>query len=80
VPLTTGRQHRADTGELDAQRTVVLGLLAQGNTDEVIAKRLGISSRTVRRISSELLEQLGARSRFQAGARAVARNWITGSE
>ncbi|MEU0742732.1 hypothetical protein [Streptomyces sp. NPDC006134] len=40
-------------------------------TDETIAKRLGVSPRTARRIANTLMTRLGARSRFQAGAMAV---------
>ena len=54
----------------------MLRLLAGGLTDEMIARRLGVSVRTARRAASDLLSRLGARSRFQAGARAVAREWL----
>ncbi|KOG32387.1 hypothetical protein ADK34_09305 [Streptomyces viridochromogenes] len=47
-----------------------MGLLAQGAKDEVIARRLGMSLRTCRRHIAELLEELGAESRFQGGALA----------
>ncbi|MEU8890422.1 helix-turn-helix transcriptional regulator [Streptomyces sp. NPDC048442] len=50
----------------EIKRTVAI-LLADGWKDEVIARRLGLSPRTCRRHISELLEQLGARSRTQAG-------------
>lgn len=56
---------------LPRQETEVLHMLANGLTDEAIAKRLGVSPRTARRISAELMERLGARSRFEAGVRAV---------
>lgn len=59
------------------QELEVLRLLAQGHTDESVAKRLGVSPRTARRIAADLMEKLGARSRFQAGARAVARGWLS---
>lgn len=42
-------------------------LLAQGYTDETVAKRLGVSPRTSRRIVESMMRRLGARSRFQAG-------------
>lgn len=45
----------------------VLPLLAAGLTDEAIARRLGVSPRTVQRRVHELTERLGARTRFQAG-------------
>ncbi|MGW2995319.1 helix-turn-helix domain-containing protein, partial [Streptomyces sp. NPDC001193] len=51
-------------------------LLAEGHTDEGIAKRLGVSHRTARRIATVLMERLGARSRFEAGVRAVRCGWL----
>jgi DNA-binding NarL/FixJ family response regulator len=50
--------------------------LAEGHTDEAIAKRLGVSHRTARRIASDLMDRLGARSRFEAGVRAVQQGWL----
>ncbi|MEU6211673.1 LuxR C-terminal-related transcriptional regulator [Streptomyces sp. NPDC047023] len=61
---------------LTAQQTTAVRLLAEGHTDEAIAKRLGVSSRTARRIANELMERLGARSRFEAGVRAVQEGWL----
>jgi DNA-binding CsgD family transcriptional regulator/sugar-specific transcriptional regulator TrmB len=66
----------ADTQRLSAQQTEVLRLLSQGHTDESVAARLGVSARTARRIATKLMDQLGARSRFQAGVHAVARGLI----
>jgi len=73
-PLGMPRQR--DEEGLCAQRRQVLKLLAEGCTDDVIARRLGVSIRTARRVASDLLGRLGARSRFQAGAKAVARGWL----
>jgi DNA-binding CsgD family transcriptional regulator len=47
-------------------------LLAEGLTDEVIARRLGMSARTCRRHIARLLQTLGSVSRFQAGTRAAS--------
>jgi DNA-binding CsgD family transcriptional regulator len=57
----------------------LLALLVAGSTDESAAYRLGVSVRTVRRMVSVLMERLGARSRFQAGARAAERGWLDSS-
>jgi DNA-binding CsgD family transcriptional regulator/sugar-specific transcriptional regulator TrmB len=54
----------------------LLRMLLEGQTDEGAARRLGLSLRTVRRSMSSLMTRLGARSRFQAGARAVQRGWL----
>jgi ATP/maltotriose-dependent transcriptional regulator MalT len=48
----------------------VLQLLAQGCTDEAVARTLDVSLRTVRRVTADLMARLGARSRFQAGLNA----------
>ncbi|MDH2389207.1 helix-turn-helix transcriptional regulator [Streptomyces sp. HNM0663] len=67
---------RGGGDELDRQEAAALRLLAEGHTDEGIAKRLGLSHRTARRIATVLMERLGARSRFEAGVRAVQRGWL----
>ncbi|MEW1722825.1 hypothetical protein [Streptomyces sp. NPDC093109] len=48
-------------------RDTIAGQLAEGAKDEVIARKLGMSLRTCRRHIAELMEELGADSRFQAG-------------
>lgn len=58
------------------QRRFLLEQLAGGAQDEQIARRLGISLRTVRRRVAEVLSELSAESRFQAGVEAARRGWI----
>lgn len=48
----------------------VLDLLSQGVKDETAARTLGLGVRTYRRRVAELMDALGAGSRFQAGVRA----------
>ncbi|MFI5531144.1 LuxR C-terminal-related transcriptional regulator [Kitasatospora sp. NPDC051853] len=50
----------------------ILRLLAEGHKDETIARRLGMSLRTARRHIADIMEEVGAASRFQAGVRAAA--------
>lgn len=50
------------------RHNAVLALLAQGHTDHVIADRLGVTIRTVRRDVSDLYEAYNVTSRFQLGA------------
>ncbi|MBT2489136.1 helix-turn-helix domain-containing protein [Streptomyces sp. ISL-96] len=71
-----GEKPCRDESELDRQEAAALRLLAEGHTDEGIAKRLGVSHRTARRIATALMDRLGARSRFEAGVRAVQRGWL----
>lgn len=80
VPLTESVSRERDERGLTPQEVETLRLLGQGLTDEAVAKRLGVSSRTARRIAADLLEALDARSRFQAGAKAVTKGWLTGEE
>ncbi|GAB7181522.1 LuxR C-terminal-related transcriptional regulator [Kitasatospora sp. Ki12] len=54
----------------------LLRLLAQGLTDSAAATRLAVSVSTVRRTMARLMEQLGARSRFEAGLRAAQNGWL----
>ena len=64
-----------DVSELDAR---LLALLAAGYKDEAIARQSGLGLRTVRRRVSDLMERLGAHTRFQAGVKAVERGWFSG--
>ena len=66
---------RNDDG-LTAQEVEVLRLLACGLTDEAVARKVGLSARTVRRTIASLNDRLRANSRFQAGAQAVRKGWI----
>ncbi|MEV6969251.1 helix-turn-helix domain-containing protein [Hamadaea sp. NPDC051192] len=54
----------------------LLMLLAAGLKDEAVARQLGISVRTVHRRTSELMDRLGARTRFQAGLAAARQGLI----
>ncbi|GAA3042521.1 helix-turn-helix transcriptional regulator [Kitasatospora albolonga] len=74
--LTPHRPHRpADSGLSSAKRTV-LRLMADGLKDEVIARSLGMSVRTCRKHIAEIMQELDATSRFQAGYRALQRGLI----
>lgn len=66
-----------DAHGLSPQEATTLRLLADGHTDDNIAKRLGVSPRTARRIATDLIERLDARSRFQAGVRAAQLGWLS---
>lgn len=64
----------AGSADADAQQQVssevrasILRLMGMGLKDEVIARRLGMATRTCRRYISTLMDELGASSRFQAG-------------
>jgi len=65
----------SDGGPTGVERSL-LGLLADGLTDEAAAKRLGVSLRTERRMIALLMARLTAHSRFAAGVQAVRRGWL----
>jgi DNA-binding CsgD family transcriptional regulator len=67
----------ADLDRLDVVVRSVLRLLALGLKDETIARRLGMSVRTCRRHVADLMDRLGAASRFEAGVIAAQRGWIS---
>ncbi|GAA2130499.1 LuxR family transcriptional regulator [Kitasatospora kazusensis] len=71
-----GEEAGRDEHGLRGPEATAIRLLAEGLTDEAIAKRLGVSHRTARRLATELMERLGARSRFEAGVRAVQQGWL----
>jgi DNA-binding CsgD family transcriptional regulator len=75
IPL--GDESRHTCGELTSQERELLRLLSQGLTDEVAARRLGVSLRTTRRMMASIMERLGAHSRFEAGLRAKERRWLS---
>jgi DNA-binding CsgD family transcriptional regulator len=57
--------------ELTAVHVRLLRALATGAKDEAIARQLGCSERTLRRLVAQALDALGVRSRFAAGAKAA---------
>jgi hypothetical protein len=64
------------TGPRNTERTFLLRQLHAGVKDEQISRTMGISLRTVRRRIAELMIELGADTRFQAGAEAARRGWL----
>ena len=54
----------------------ILALLTTGASDQVIARQMAVSVRTVERRVRYLMDRLGAATRFQAGVQAARRGWI----
>jgi DNA-binding CsgD family transcriptional regulator len=73
-PLGTAR-HR-DVAVEGSVAQALVRLAATGLTDEAAARRLDVSTRTVRRMMAEIMTELGAASRFQAGVEAAQRGWL----
>ncbi|MCF6376144.1 DNA-binding response regulator [Nocardioides KLBMP 9356] len=66
-----------EDGDIDLDgRRFLLDQMMAGATDEVIARKLGIGLRTVRRRVASLMIELGVDTRFQAGVEAVRRGWL----
>lgn len=68
-------------GQADRDLNVALihdtvSMLRSGVTDEVAAKQLNVSVRTLRRRVASVLEMLGASSRFEAGVKASEAGWL----
>jgi DNA-binding CsgD family transcriptional regulator len=58
---------------ISSRELAVLQLLSRGMTDEAIARKLGVSLRTERRIVTELMERFDVQTRFQLGQQAASR-------
>jgi Sugar-specific transcriptional regulator TrmB len=67
LPLPSGQGQSAADQEL-------ISLLLAGLTDTASARHLGVSQRTVQRRVAALLDELGAQTRFQAGAKLALRS------
>ncbi|MPV88009.1 helix-turn-helix transcriptional regulator, partial [Georgenia ruanii] len=61
---------------LKPEERELLQLLAKGFKDEAIARQLGISIRTVRRMINILSNRMESSSRFALGAKAAQRGWL----
>ncbi|AUY48329.1 LuxR family transcriptional regulator [Streptomyces sp. CB01881] len=75
VPLGATRPKDPQTGLTPTEREL-LRLLGSGLTDDAAGQRLGISSRTVGRHMSSIMERLDASSRFEAGIKAAHKGWL----
>jgi DNA-binding CsgD family transcriptional regulator len=60
----------------DSETTALLSMLAAGMTDASIARSLSWSMRTTQRRMRQLMRDLGATSRFQAGLAAREKGWL----
>jgi DNA-binding CsgD family transcriptional regulator len=69
-------QPGASHGAPDAETAALLAMLAAGMTDASIARSLSWSMRTTQRRMRQLMNDLGATSRFQAGVAAREKGWL----
>lgn len=61
-------------------RHAILSLLAVGTKDEAIARRLEVSTRTVRRAVASMMDECGADNRFQLAVAAVRLGWLSAED
>lgn len=73
----TTKETRTEVPVPTEEERAVASLLVTGMTDEMAARRLGLSRRTFRRRLKALMDKLGARSRFQAGFMLAETGWAT---
>ena len=64
------------TRDATPEERALLALMAVGMKDDAIARQLQISPRTLRRRSQDLMAELEAGTRFQAGLEAGRRGWL----
>lgn len=76
TPLTIEEGDSDLKTEPDTARRTLVNLMAAGLQDRAIARQLGISPRTFDRRLQESMKELEAKTRFQAGVRAVLSGWI----
>lgn len=77
VASRSGAEESAEDGWTPSVlESEVLRLLASGHKDESIARRVGMSLRSVRRVIAKISEELDTSSRFQMGVRAMQRGFL----
>ncbi|MFC5719484.1 LuxR C-terminal-related transcriptional regulator [Streptomyces gamaensis] len=75
-PFDGGAETERGGDGLTEQQRAAVRMLASGMKDEKIARNLGVSLRTVSRLLSEVMQVLGASSRFEAGVKATRMGWL----
>jgi DNA-binding NarL/FixJ family response regulator len=63
-------------GALNAMDVQLLSLLMSGDTDDAVARMLGVSARTVQRRVRELTTLTGSQTRMQLGWHAARNGWL----
>lgn len=66
----------SDVGGLDETDRAILALLAAGAQDAVISRRLGLGARTVGRRVGQMMDAIGAKTRFQLALMAKDSEWL----
>jgi len=77
MPLEAPASATRQDVQLAHTQAAILRMLAEGEKDEAISRRLSISVRTCRRHIADYMAQVGASSRFQAGVIAATAGYLT---
>lgn len=84
VAAGTGQSTQAtpatQAGQPSQEERNILALLTTGLPDDAVARQLGMSDRTYQRRIHDMMERLGARTRFQLARHAGRRGWLTDDE
>ncbi|SEO74170.1 helix-turn-helix transcriptional regulator [Actinacidiphila rubida] len=75
TPYSAQSPQMSEDGLTEKQQAV-LALMANGLTDEQIARRLGISLRTTGRITANIIDHIGGTGRFHTGVLAAFRGLV----
>lgn len=78
MPTTSGTAGKgSDDEEVPTKEEIeVMHLVVAGLSDHTIARRLGISIRTVRRRARSFCKRMDAATRIEAAAIAIRRGWL----
>ncbi|MER7916506.1 MULTISPECIES: LuxR C-terminal-related transcriptional regulator [unclassified Streptomyces] len=69
APLVASSERQEVTHLLSPSEKMVIHMMAMGTKDEAIARQLGVSTRTLSRKISQLLDRLSVQTRFQAAVK-----------
>ncbi|WP_159080652.1 LuxR C-terminal-related transcriptional regulator [Nocardia suismassiliense] len=68
--------HYHASSSLSRQEFEMLRALSTGSRDEVVARTMNVSVRTMRRRFAEIMDDLQAHTRFQAGFMVARSGWL----
>ncbi|HEY9388418.1 MAG TPA: LuxR C-terminal-related transcriptional regulator [Mycobacteriales bacterium] len=77
LDLAVGGATVGEPEEPSEEERQILALLTAGLPDAAVARELGLSNRTYHRRLHDMMDHLGARTRFQLARQAARRGWLT---
>ena len=76
MALAAPTSEESTTAQPTDDELALLRLLSRGLTDEVVAQKLGLTGRTLRRRLRSAMDKLDASSRFEAGYKLAHSGWL----